>query len=175
MWKRYATGLVLGALFVPAMAYADNTTNGGFEITVAGVGNSTKDVEQGQFNLEGSLGVLIGPNFELGIRQSVSYLDTDAGGQQWNGASRGFLDLQLNIGRFAPFIGGNVGYIYGDGVSDTWAGGPEAGAKFYLGQSGDVFLFGRVEYQFFFDKGDKINDVFDDGQFLYTLGVGIRA
>jgi hypothetical protein len=175
MWKRFATGFVLSAMVVPTMAYANNVTDGGFEITVAGNGNSTKDVEEGQFNVEGSLGVLIGPNFELGIRQSVSYLDSDVSGQQWNGASRGFADFQLNLGRFAPFIGANVGYIYGDGVSDTWAAGPEAGAKFYLGDSGDVFIFGRVEYQFFFDKGDKVNDVFDDGQFIYSLGVGIRV
>ena len=42
--------------------------------------------------------------------------------------------------------------IYGDAVEDTWAAGPEAGAKFYV--KDETFLFGRAEYQFFFDDDE---------------------
>jgi hypothetical protein len=31
-----------------------------------------------------------------------------------------------------------------------------------------------AEYEFFFDKGDSLEDAFDDGQFLYLLGMGLR-
>ena len=31
-----------------------------------------------------------------------------------------------------------------------------------------------AEYQFFFDKASSASGAFDDGQFVYTLGVGFR-
>jgi hypothetical protein len=170
-----AVAALVGSTFVatPSARAVDTTTDGGFEFTLAGVGNSNNDVDAGTASLEVSAGLFIGPMFEVGLRQSVGYADDNAG-TEVNAASRGFADLQFNLGRVAPFVGANVGYIYGEGVSDTWAGGPEAGLKVYLGSESDVFVYGRVEYQFFFDKGDEIDDVIDDGQFIYSLGIGLR-
>ena len=160
-------------MLVPAAAMADNMTDGGAEFTLSGVGSSNQDVDAGSASVEGGLGIFIGPMFSVGVRQSVGYNDFGAG-TNVNASSRGFADLQFNLGRFAPFIGANVGYIYGDGVNDTFAAGPEAGVKFYLGETHDVFLYGRVEYQFFFDEGDALEDVYEDGQFNYSIGVGVR-
>ena len=173
-YGRFLTALALPLAFIAAPTHAvDTTTEGGWEFTLAGVGNSNDNVDAGSFNAEISLAALIGPNFSLGARQSGSYNDANAG-TAWNGSTRAFLDFQFNLGRFAPFVGANLGYVYGDTTADTWVAGPEAGVKFYLGETSDVFLYGRVEYQFFFDKGDAVDDVFDDGQFLYTLGLGLR-
>ncbi|HEV7300857.1 MAG TPA: hypothetical protein VGN72_15935 [Tepidisphaeraceae bacterium] len=168
-----ALALPLALATAPAMA-ADNTRDGGLEFTLAGNGSSDNDVETGSFNGEASLGIFLGPSFELGVRQTVGYSDVGAG-TNVNASTRGFLDYQLNLGRFAPFIGVNFGYVYGDTVSDTFAAGPEAGVKFYLGETNDVFVFGRVEYQYFFDEDEELDEIFDgDGQLLYTLGIGIR-
>lgn len=173
MFKRFCAAMIAGGMLVPAVAQADNTTDGGLEFTLSGVGTSNQDVDAGNASLEAGLGLFIGPMFSIGARQSVSYADANAG-TQVNASTRGFADLQFNIGRIAPFIGANVGYIYGEGVVDTMAAGPEAGLKVYLGETTDVFLYGRVEYQFYFDKGDEIDDVFEDGQFNYSLGIGVR-
>jgi hypothetical protein len=37
-----------------------------------------------------------------------------------------------------------------------------------------VFIFGRIEYQFFFENSDQADDAFEDGQFVYSIGVGFR-
>jgi hypothetical protein len=151
----------------------DTTTEGGWEFTLSGVGSSNQDVDAGNASVEGSVGLFLGSMLEIGLRQSVGYIDANAG-TAVNASSRGFVDLQFNLGRFAPFVGANVGYIYGEGVHDTMAAGPEAGLKLYLGESSDVFVYGRIEYQFYFDKGDEIDDVFTDGQFNYSIGIGLR-
>ncbi len=64
----------------------------------------------------------------------------------------------------------SLGYLYGDGVNETFYGGPEAGLRYYV--KSDAFIFGRASYQFLFESGDEIDDQFDDGRFVYTLGVG---
>ncbi len=173
MFKRFCAAAVAGCLLVPAFAQADNTTDGGIEFTLAGIGNSNEDVDAGTASIDAGIGFFIGPMLSIGARQSVGYAD-DNSGTTVNASTRGFVDLQFNIGRIAPFIGANVGYIYGEGVNDTGAAGPEAGLKIYFGETTDVFIFGRVEYQFYFDKGDEIDDVFQDGQFNYSLGIGMR-
>ena len=70
-----------------------------------------------------------------------------------------------------PFIGAQLGYIYGDNTSDTWVAGPEAGVKYFINST--TFVVGAVEYQFFFDDSDDASDNFDDGQFIYSLGLGV--
>jgi hypothetical protein len=31
-----------------------------------------------------------------------------------------------------------------------------------------------AEYQFFFDEADNVDDAFSDGQFVYSLGLGVK-
>lgn len=173
MWKPLCVAALASFVFAPAIARADNTTDGGFEFTLSGVGNSNQDVDAGSAAVEAGAAIFIGPVWSIGARQSVGYSDFN-NGTAVNASSRAFTDFQLNLGRFAPFAGANVGYIYGEGVNDTFAAGPEAGVKVYFGETNDVFLYGRVEYQFYFDKGDAIDDVFEDGQFNYSIGIGMR-
>jgi hypothetical protein len=49
---------------------------------------------------------------------------------------------------------------------DTWAGGPEAGVKYFINQTTFVSLL--VQYQFSF------RDAFNEGMFIYGLGLGVR-
>jgi|SRR5829696_7823074 len=66
----------------------------------------------------------------------------------------------------------SLGYVYGDLVNDRFIAGPEAGLKLYFHENHDVFIFGRIEYQFFFEDSDNADDTFEDGQFVYSIGVG---
>ena len=74
--------------------------------------------------------------------------------------------------RWQPFVGANIGYVYGDGVNDTGEAAPEAGVKYFVNST--TFIYGQIEYQFFFDSSDDVDDAFDDGQFVYSLGIGFR-
>jgi hypothetical protein len=71
-----------------------------------------------------------------------------------------------------PYVGANIGYVYGDGVHDTFEAGPEGGVKFFVNST--TFIKLGVEYEFFFDKGDDTSNAFSDGQFIYSLGIGFR-
>ena len=50
--------------------------------------------------------------------------------------------------------------------------GPEGGVKYFVNNT--TFIFGSVQYQFFFEDDDDAEDSFDDGQWVYALGIGFR-
>ena len=165
-----AVVMSLAVVVSPAAAALDDP--GPWEFTLAGTGFSDKDFDNTTLGFDLGLGRYLGP-VELGVRQSITYTATDAA-DVWSGSTRLFADLEFKFGGFAPFIGANIGYVYGDFVDDQFIAGPEAGIKLYVGDDHDTFIFGRVEYQFFFEDSDDAEDAFDDGQFVYTIGVGFR-
>ena len=71
-----------------------------------------------------------------------------------------------------PFVGGNIGFVYGDAVNDTWEAAPEAGIKWFANAT--TFVYFSAEYQFFFDENSDAGSAFSDGQFIYGLGIGFR-
>ncbi|MEN9840463.1 MAG: hypothetical protein RL376_263, partial [Verrucomicrobiota bacterium] len=76
----------------------------------------------------------------------------------------------LRVERLRPFVGVNFGGLYGDTTNDTWAAGLEGGVKFYVQPT--TFLFALVNYAWTFDNGNKATDNFNDGAFLWSVGVG---
>lgn len=160
---------------VAASPVAAQEDRGNWEFTLAGTGFSDKDFDTTVLGVDLSLGYFLGP-FELGARQTINWEETDSDvvDDLWSGSTRGFLDLQFDFGPVSPFIGVNFGYLYGDLVDDTFIAGPEGGIKLYVGDDRDTFIFARVEYQFFFEDSDEAETAFDDGQFVYTFGVGFR-
>lgn len=139
------------------------------EFTLAGAGSNDKDFESGTFNISADLSTYISDVWSVGLRQDVGYSDQANGGSDWSGASQVF--TQIHFGeRVRPFVGAGIGYLYGDGVDDTFFGGPEAGVRVYV--KPETFIFGRVAYQFLFESGDDLTDQFDDGRFVYTVGIG---
>ena len=78
-------------------------------------------------------------------------------------------DYHLDLGRFWPFFGANLGYVYGEDVSDTWALGLEGGLKYFVNST--TFVLGRVEYQWLLDDDDE---GFGDGQWVYVVGIGFK-
>lgn len=166
-------GLVLAALMLlPAVAGAQ--VRGPWEVTLSGTGVTPSRFNGFEGGVNGSIGYFFNDSMELSARQNVNYNDI-GGPVAFNGETRVAFDLHLPLGdqnQLLPFVGANLGYVYGKGVRDTWEAAPEAGLKWFVGP--DVFLFGQVEYEFFFRNGGGVNNGFKNGQFVYTLGVGFR-
>ena len=163
-----ATLLVLTPTIAAAQA-----ERGSWELTLAGVGTSNKDFDQHAIGLSGGLGYFVFDSVELSLRQTLTYVkseDTTA-----TDASTQFaLDWQFRLGddgRIQPFIGGNVGYVYGDDVSDSLEYAPEAGVKYFVNTT--TFVYFRAEYQFF-SRFSGASNSSDDRQVVYGLGIGFR-
>jgi hypothetical protein len=157
----------------PRARAADARDRAPWELFVAGAGGSNSDLDAGGAQAVAAIGYHFNDIVELSVRQNGSYADAgETSPEIWNGASRAAIDLHIPIGRFVPYAGANFGYAYGDTIRDSMMAGPEAGVKIYL--QDDAFLLVGAEYEFFFDKGDSLQTAFDDGQFLYTIGMGMR-
>jgi outer membrane protein W len=163
---------VLGLLLVPAAsAHAQKYLDAGtWELTLTGSGASNRDVNSGNAAVNLSIGYFIVDQLEITGRQSIGYNDPEVGptGVAWSSSLA--IDYHFDLDRFQPFIGAAVGYNYGTGVADTGIVGPEAGLKYFV--KDDTFLYGLVQYQFFFHNSSDLSDNFDDGSFLYAIGIG---
>jgi len=170
-------GFVLSVLAVAAVAMAPRSAyayfeEGDKEVTVSGSAANGPDFNGVIGSINGSLGYFMTDNLELSLRQSVTYSDFGAGGSSLNGSTRVALDFHFDLEALQPFVGGNFGYVYGDAVNDTFEAAPEAGVKWFVNST--TFIFAMAEYQFFFDSADNADNAFQDGQFVYTLGIGFR-
>lgn len=143
------------------------------EITLSGTGSNDNNFDSGNLGISGTYGYYFSPAFEGGVRQSLNWSGADNSDDNWNGSTRLFADYHFNTtGKLRPFIGVNLGVIYGDGVPDTGFGGPEAGIKWYVNDT--TFVLVQTEYQFFFNNGSSAANNFDDGAFAHTIGLGFN-
>lgn len=169
MLRKFSWLPVLGLFLVPSMAHAQKYFDAGkWEFTLSGTGSSSQDVDSGSFGVSGGLGYFIADQLELGVRQTVAYSDFNAGTNVVASTSVN-LDYHFDLGQFQPFIGASIGYTYGD-VNDSFYGGPEGGIKYFV--KPETFIYGLVQYQYFFDQGSGIVNNFDDGSFVYAIGIG---
>jgi len=169
-------GMVLSVLAVAAAVLAPRSAFAYFEetdkeITLSGTAANGPDFDGLVAGVNGSIGYFLTDNLELSLRQTVTYTDIGVG-SSLNGSTRLALDFHFDLEALQPFVGGNFGYVYGDAVNDTFEAAPEAGVKWFVNST--TFLFGMAEYQFFFDSGNSVSGSFDNGQFVYTLGIGFR-
>ncbi|HEY8750826.1 MAG TPA: outer membrane beta-barrel protein [Tepidisphaeraceae bacterium] len=166
--------LVLAALcLVPSVASAQLKGPFEVELSASGINGSKFNGFSGALNV--GLGYFITPDqLEIGVRQSLQYTDIGTP-RTLNGSTRVAADFHFPLGdqnQFLPFVGANLGYVYGDSVSDTWELAPEGGIKVFVGS--EAFVYAQVEYQFFFRSGSNFNGGFKNGQFVYSAGVGFR-
>ena len=143
---------------------------GDWEFTLNGSGTSDEDFDNTIFSIEGSLAKFLTRGLEVGLRQGIGFVDRED--NDWNASTRLFTDYNFDLNRLQPFVGLNLGYLYGDNVNDTWIAGPEAGLKFFVSQ--DTFLYGSLEYNILFEDADELDEVYDDGRMVYAVGMGIR-
>jgi hypothetical protein len=141
------------------------------ELTIVGSGSSDENFDGTNVSLGLGLGYFLTDVVSVGLRQDASYVDIQGGSDLWNGSTRVALDLHLPVRGFHPYIGANLGYIYGDNVRDQFIAGPEAGVKVFATPSS--FIYGSLEYQFLFRSARDIDDQFDDGRFVYGVGIGM--
>jgi hypothetical protein len=96
----------------------------------------------------------------LGLEQAVFYnFGTDDDGV--GGRSAAGFDFVLARGSVVPYIGANIGYLYGKGIEDDAFAGPEIGIA--LG-----FLNAKVAYDMPFNRSA------DEGIIATTIGLGIK-
>lgn len=96
----------------------------------------------------------------LGLEQAVFYNfgtdDDGIGGRTAAGLNFGLLDWDV-----IPYVGANIGYIYGSGIEDDYFAGPEIGIA--LGP-----VNAKLAYDMPFDRS------WDDGIVSATIGLGVR-
>lgn len=170
------TALLFAALPAPASEHEEEVfgpEDGDFEFTLGANGNNDNQFDSGGFSLATSLGYFLTDHFEIGARHNMSFFDAEDVDSTFLATTRGFLDFHLDLDRFQPFIGANIGIRYGDGeIDETGTIAPEGGIKFYALEK--VFILAMMEYQWFFNEVSDIDDTADDGQFVYTLGLGFN-
>ncbi|RJP47786.1 MAG: hypothetical protein C4548_00425 [Desulfobacteraceae bacterium] len=159
--------IVISMFFVVPAAIAYQ--QGDYELTLGGSGSSDESFDGTVFNIEAGLGYFITENFEAVWRQGISYAD-NPGNNDWNASTRLSLDYNFNMGSWYPYLGVNIGYLYGDTVEEQFIAGPEAGVKIFVNET--TFILAGIEYQFLFENPKDADDNFDDGRFVYLLGIG---
>lgn len=164
--------LVLAGLTALSItAYAQPAAHD-WEVILGGSGQGTTEFRRdksgnagGSFGATLSLGYYLNENLEVSARQSLQYITSGS----WAGYTRAAVDYNFIMGKFVPFLGGNLGYsYYNKHRDDTWGIAPEGGIKYYLQDK--AFLFGMAEYSVpFRGKGP-----WDDGTWNFTLGLGLN-
>lgn len=178
------TCLLAAALTGTAWAQNNTTDANGFnadwgprtgdrELTLGGGGGSNKDFDSSFAGVNASYGQFLTDQWEVSLRQAVNYTNPRGAESMWNAATRIAGDYHFLPGsRFRPFVGGNIGGVYGEGVQDTWVAGIEAGGKYYVRPK--TFVFAMAEYEWFFKSASKADNNFNDGQFIWSTGIGFH-
>ena len=140
--------------------------------TISGTGASDKNFDSTNFGTSAELGWFLSDPLELGLRQSLNIVQLKHGNDTWAASTVGFADWNFGTNTVVPFLGANLGGIYGDGVHDTGTAGLEGGLKFYVKDK--TFINLNVQYNWLFDNSDNFDSRFNDGAFFYSLGVGFN-
>ena len=94
-------------------------------------GYNIEDLNGGDSHFGGlnlSLDYEISPWFSAGVEQAGFYhFGTDNEG--FGGRSAASLDLLLGRDDVVPYLGGNIGYLYGSGIDEDFFAGPEIGIR----------------------------------------------
>jgi len=168
------TGIVIAALclLVPTFALAQSSSRGPVEITLGASGNNGPNFNGFDAAGTGSVGYFFADPLELKLTQSAAYSDL-GGARGWDASTELGLDFHMPIAdTLLPYVGANIGYVYGNQVRDTWEAAPEAGIKWFVTPS--TFIYGSVEYQFFFSQNSTAASALRNGQFIYGVGIGFR-
>ena len=136
-------------------------------LTLQGSGSSDNTLDGGAFQLNGSVGYFTSDQLEVFLRQGIGYTDLT---NDFNGSTRVGANYHFDFDRWQPYVGASIGYVYGGQFRDTWAAGPEAGVKYFVRDG--TFIYGSLGYDFFFRNASNLDDDFENGQFVYGVGIG---
>jgi hypothetical protein len=82
------------------------------------------------------------------------------------------MDYHFGQGRLRPFIGANIGLVYGEDVDTTGIAGPDLGLKYCAKPVTSVYA--QTEYQFLPEDTDDVGSNHDDGSFVPTVDIGFN-
>ena len=171
----------LALMALPVLAPAQTTVSNSYsarrggerEFTLGGSGAANRDFDNTFGGINFSYGVYGSETLMYGIRQSINYSNPDVGGTEWNGSTRFVVDHHFATqGGFRPFLGVNLGGVYGESVRETFAAGLEGGVKFYVQPR--TFVYAIAEYGWFFRHANTLDNRFRDGQFNWGVGLGFN-
>jgi len=166
----FAFAIAAALVATPAFAQDVGPSEGDYEFQLGAGGSSGQEFGQSQFDADITLGYYLDSNWMVNLRQEASY--SDVGQTVWNGSTRAGVAYHFDAGEVRPFVGADLGYVYGDSVNDSFIADGSAGLKWYV--KPETFIFGRADYQFFFDDANDANEALDDGRWLYTAGIGFN-
>lgn len=162
MLRKFTWVPVLALALLPAAAHAQ-FEQGDWTLTLTGAGNSDKDFDATALSFAGQLGYFFTDQIEGNLRQQVSYFgngdDTFAGTTSVGG------DFHFDLDRWQPFVGGFIGYVYGDDVDSSFVVGPEGGVKYFVNST--TYVVVQAAYVFNLDESES--DLWS-----YLLGIGFR-
>lgn len=170
-------GIALSVVMAGAAAYAQQDdpdfNKGDRTFSVSGSGSSDEDFDSNNGTMDLELGYFVADALSVAVRQGLGFADYNNGRDDWTGSTRLGLDwFFVDLGRVHPYVGASIGYIYGDGVEEQFIAGPDAGVRFFLNDT--TYLTLGVEYQFLFEDSDEAEETYNDGRFVYGLGMGLR-
>ncbi|GAB5453245.1 MAG: hypothetical protein Hals2KO_35730 [Halioglobus sp.] len=164
--------LVLPALLTASMTAVAAPEAGDRSFSISGTGASDKNFDGNSFGVSFDVGKYATEHLLWGVRQSINGVAGEEVNDAWNGSTRLFADYHFGDSDFRPYVGANLGGLYGESTNETFTAGLETGFRYYVKDK--TFIGFGAEYQFLFDEGDEIDSSFNDGAFFYTLGVGFN-
>lgn len=136
---------------------------GNWEATLNGTGLSDDDFDDPSFGVAGSIGYYYTKNIIWTFKQGL--LETDTGDSTLiNGRSVMQAAYQWDLAKWQPYVGMNIGGVYGAGIRDEAIAGPEVGVKYFVNES--TFMFGNIAYEV------PVDECCNDGVVPYSVGIG---
>lgn len=169
MLRKFLLAAAAAALLPAAVSQAA-FEEGDWDLTLSGSAYHSADFDGSSINVNAQLGYFINPNIAVGARQGISFYDYY--GSDLAGDTSIFADYHFDAlgdkGEWVPYVGLRLGYIWGEDTHNTWYGAPEAGVKYFVNST--TYVYVGLEYDFYFDSPSG----YDDGQFVWGLGLGVR-
>lgn len=138
---------------------------GNWEATLSGAGQSDDDFNDADFGVIGSIGYYFSKNVLVTFKQGLTF-SGQGSSDTFNARSVFQGAYQWDLGRWQPYLGLNLGGIYGANINDDGVVGPEAGLKYYVNES--TFMFGNIAYE------TLIDNCCTNGNIPYALGIGFN-
>ncbi len=162
---------LIAAVFPAASALAA-PQEGSREFSISGSGASSKDFDNTSIGLNGQMGWYVTNEVSVGVQQTANIAALQSNNNTWSASTLGYADYNFGKDAIVPFAGANLGYIYGESVKNTGSTGLQTGLKFYVNNT--TFIKTQIQYEWLFSSNDNNNDGFDNGVFLYSVGVGFN-
>ncbi len=162
--KLYLVVPVLALLALPALSQAQfEAGNWTLELSGQGTAGTGGAFDTFDASITSQPGYFLTKEIQIGLRNSVTWTD---GGSFRNGNIGVYGDYHFDMDRWQPYVGANIGYLYGDSVDDNWFAGPEGGIKYFVNAT--TFIDGFIAYEW------NLNEGLSEGAYFYGVGIGFK-